>query len=124
MKRLCIMGIICSVMLSTPVVVTAAEPTCSIGNCNIGECFMDADGDGMCDSHCFIDENDDGICDNHCYMDEDGDGVCDHFTDEDSDGICDHCHEHGKPVKTVRSRRTGYGRHHTSRHSGHHKGHC
>lgn len=126
MKRLWITGIICLLVLPAPVLAEAAEsqPTCSIGNCNVGECFMDTDGDGMCGDHCFIDENEDGICDNHCYSDEDCDGVCDYFTDGDLDGICDHCHEHGKPAKTVRSRRAVSGRHHSGHHSRHHRSHC
>lgn len=126
MRRLWITGIICSMALSVPVSAEAAEtqPTCNIGGCIIGECFMDTDGDGMCGDHCFTDEDGDGICDDHCYIDEDGDNICDHFTDDDSDGICDHCHEHGKPVKTTRSRRTGRGRHHSGHRSGHHGSHC
>lgn len=126
MKRLWITGMICSLMLSAPVSALAAEkqPTCSIGGCNIGECFMSADEYGMCGDHCFTDEDGDGICDNHCYMDEDSDGICDFFIDDDQDGVCDHCHEHGKPVKTTRSRRASRGGCHSGYRSGHHRGHC
>lgn len=124
MKKLLITGIVCSMVLSAPISAAAAEiqPTCSIGGCHVGECFMNADADGMCGDHCFTDEDGDGVCDNHCYIDEDNDGICDHYIDDDSDGVCDHCHEHGKPVqKAVRSRRSG---HHSGRGSGHHGGHC
>ena len=124
MKKLVITGIDCSMVLSAPISAAAAEiqPTCSIGGCHVGECFMNADADGMCGDHCFTDEDGDGVCDNHCYIDEDNDGICDHYIDDDSDGVCDHCHEHGKPVqKAVRSRRSG---HHSGRGSGHHGGHC
>lgn len=126
MKRLWIAGIICSIMLSAPILAVAAEkqPTCAIGGCSVGECFMDVDGDGMCGDHCFTDEDGDGICDNHCYTDEDSDGICDYFIDDDSDGVCDHCHEHGKPVKVVQSRRAARRSHHSGHRSGHHKGHC
>lgn len=124
MKRLLITGIVCSMVLFTPITAAAAQPTCGIGNCNIGECFMDTDGDGMCGDHYFTDEDGDGICDNHCYIDEDGDDICDYYTDGDSDGICDHCHEHGKPVKATRTKRASRGRHHSGHHSGHHGSHC
>lgn len=124
MKKLLITGIVCSMVLTTPICATAAQPVCGIGGCNVGECFMDADGDGMCGDHCFTDADGDGVCDNHCYIDEDNDGICDHFVDDDEDGICDHCHEHGKPARVVRSRRTGGGGHHSGRHSGHHGRHC
>lgn len=87
---------------------------CGIGGCNLGECFMDADGDGICGDHSFLDENGDGICDNHCYYDGNGDSICDYFVDADEDGVCDHCHDHGKPV-IIRTTRKSCG-HHGSRH--------
>lgn len=132
MKKAVIMGISCFMAFSAVVPVFAAETqtTCKVGNCNVGECFLDEDGDGMCDhyDHCFLDEDGDGICDNHCYIDDNADGICDHFTDEDEDGICDHCHDHGKPAQTdctpqtVTPRRSS---HHSSHHGrGGHHGRC
>lgn len=133
MKKVFAMGISVLMIVSMAATAFAAEtqPTCGIGNCNVGECFLDTDGDGMCDhyDHCFLDEDGDGICDNHCYTDENADGICDLFTDEDADGICDHCHEHGKLAQadcvpqTTTPRRNS---HHSSSHhgrSGHHGGH-
>lgn len=100
MKKLLAMGLACAVMLAPAFSVNAAEEvaTCHIGGCNLGECFTDTDGDGICGNHYFVDENGDGICDFHCYADVNADGVCDYFVDADEDGICDHCHEHDKPV--------------------------
>ena len=56
---------------------------------NIGNNYVDANGDGICDNHgtnCgnHVDANGDGICDNHgtnCgnYVDTNGDGVCDNY---------------------------------------------
>lgn len=125
MKKMLLSGIACFVALSVVLPAEAAQiqPTCSIGGCNAGDCFMDADGDGMCGDHCFLDENGDGICDNHCYTDEDENGVCDFFTDEDSDGICDHCHEHGKTVKNTQSAARSTGCHGSNQRRGHHGRH-
>ena len=104
MKKTLAIGLSCVMIFSAGISVMAAEiqpQTCGIGNCNVGECFMDSDCDGICGDHTFVDENGDGICDNHCYIDENADGICDHFVDDDTDGICDHCHEHGKPAQTT-----------------------
>lgn len=51
--------------------------------------YVDADGDGVCDTCGFVDEDADGVCDR--YVDADGDGVCDRcgFVDEDGNGVCD-----------------------------------
>ncbi|MDE6917196.1 MAG: hypothetical protein K2P39_10420 [Lachnospiraceae bacterium] len=100
MKKLLAMGLACAVVLAPAFSVHAAQEvqTCHIGGCNLGECFMDTDGDGICGNHYFVDENGDGICDFHCYTDVNADGVCDFFVDADEDGICDHCHDHGNPV--------------------------
>ena len=127
-----LVGLSCVMALCAGISVTAAEvqpQTCEIGNCNVGECFMDSDCDGICGDHNFVDEDGDGICDNHCYIDADADGVCDHFVDDDTDGICDHCHEHGKAAQTDCTPRTTTPRtssHHGNSHhgrSGHH-GRC
>jgi len=132
MKKAVVIGISCFMVFSAGIPTFAAETqnTCKIGNCNVGECFLDEDGDGMCDhyDHCFVDENGDGICDNHCYIDENADGICDYFVDEDTDGICDHCHEHNKPEQTYCAPQTTtpqrYG-HHSSHHGhGRHHGGC
>lgn len=75
----------------------AAGPGC-------GRCFVDVDGDGICD-------NAGSRC---AYVDADGDGVCDvcgaahtrpggYFVDEDGDGICDNC-------QSGQGRGCGYGR--------------
>lgn len=87
---------------------------CDISGCELGECFMDLDGDGICGDHCFVDENGDGICDEHCYYDENGDNICDLFIDDNGDGICDHCHDHGRPAVSTSS--TTYYGHHGSHH--------
>ena len=123
MKKALAIGLSCFMVLSASIPVMAAETqpqTCGIGHCNMGECFLDADGDGYCDNygHCFVDDNSDGICDNHCYWDENEDGICDYFVDDDEDGICDHCHEHGKPAQT-----TTYCAPQTTQRRGHHGGH-
>lgn len=133
MKKALAIGLSCFMALSASVPVIAAEiqpQTCGIGHCNMGECFLDADGDGYCDNygHCFVDDNGDGVCDNHCYWDDDEDGICDYFIDDDEDGICDHCHEHGKPAQTTTycAPQATQGRsHHGGHHGrGHHGGHC
>lgn len=131
MKKMLVIGLSCFITFSAAVPVMAAETqpqTCGIGNCNVGECFMDNDCDGICGDHVFVDENNDGICDNHCYMDANADGICDYFTDSDADGICDHCHEHGKPQQTTdcTPKSTQGKSHHSSHHGrgGHHRGHC
>ncbi len=100
MKKLLAMGLACAVVFAPALSVHAAEEveTCHIGGCNLGECFMDTDGDGICGNHYFVDEDGDGICDFHCYTDTNTDGICDFFVDADEDGVCDHCHDHGKPV--------------------------
>ena len=126
MKKAVLVGLSCLVVMSASLTVQAhcgGTATCSIGGCNLGECFMDYDGDGICGDHCFIDEDGDGICDNHCYTDADCNGICDSFYDDDLDGICDHCHEHGKPVYTqsTTTRRSYRGGCHGG---GHHRGHC
>ena len=127
-----LVGLSCVMVLCAGISVSAAEAqpqTCEIGNCNVGECFMDSDCDGICGDHIFVDEDGDGICDNHCYIDADADGICDHFVDDNVDGICDHCHEHGKTAQTDCTPRTTTPRtssHHSSSHhgrSGHH-GRC
>ena len=116
MKKALAIGLSCFMVLSASIPVMAAEAqpqTCGIGHCNMGECFLDADGDG--------------ICDNHCYWDENEDGICDYFVDDDEDGICDHCHEHGKPAQTTTycapqtTQRRG---HHGGHHGRGHHGHC
>ncbi len=99
MKKMLAMGLACAIVLAPAISVHAAEvETCSIGGCNLGECFMDTDGDGICGNHYFVDQNGDGICDFHSYVDVNADGICDFYVDADEDGICDHCHDHGKPV--------------------------
>ena len=100
MKKLLAMGLVCTVVFAPALSVHAAEEveTCHIGGCNLGECFMDTDGDGICGNHYFVDEDGDGICDFHCYADTNTDGICDFFVDADEDGVCDHCHDQGKPV--------------------------
>lgn len=134
MKKTLVIGLSCVMALSAAIPAMAAEiqpQTCGIGNCNVGECFMDSDCDGICGDHNFVDENGDGICDNHCYIDANADGICDHFIDDDTDGICDHCHEHGKPVQTAaycapqNNNTTQRSSHHGSSHHGrgHHGGH-
>ena len=81
MKKMLAMGLACAIVLAPAISVHAAEvETCSIGGCNLGECFMDR------------------ICDFHSYVDVNADGICDFYVDADEDGICDHCHDHGKPV--------------------------
>lgn len=130
MKKALVIGLSCVMVFSAAIPVMAAETqpqTCGIGNCNIGECFMDNDCDGICGDHTFVDENGDGICDNHCYIDDNADGVCDHYIDDDADGICDHCHEHGKPAQTTTycAPNTQRRSHHRGHHGrGHHGGHC
>lgn len=138
MKKIFAIGISAFLVISATATVFASEAvpfaeetqsTCSIGNCNAGECFLDADNDGICDhyDHCFLDENGDGICDNHCYIDENTDGICDYFIDADNDGICDHCHEHDKPKQaycepaTATPKKNGCHGSHCNR-SGHHGG--
>ena len=74
------------------------------GLCQSGySCFVDTNGDGVCDYHgsnCrYVDADGDGVCDYHgtnCrYTDADGDGVCDYhgsncwYLDADNDGVCD-----------------------------------
>ena len=124
MKKMLLSGIACFVALSVVLPVEAAQiqSTCSIGGCNMGDCFTYMDADGMCGDHCFVDENGDGICDNHCYTDADENGVCDYFTDDDSDGICDHCHEHGKPAVSPRRSTRSSGCHGGGHRRGHHGG--
>ena len=79
MKKLLAMGLACAVVFAPALSVHAAEEveTCHIGECNLGECFMDTDGDGICGNHYFVDEDGDGICDFHCYTDTNTDGICD-----------------------------------------------
>ena len=75
----------------------AGVPAMAQGPAGAGTGFVDADGDGICDS-C------DGTSVN--YVDADGDGICDNigiggmgaglgtgagFVDADGDGICDNC---------------------------------
>ncbi len=105
MKKLLAMGLACAVMFAPAFSVNAAEEvaTCHIGGCNLGECFMDTDGDGICGNHYFVDENDDGICDFHCYADVNADGICDYFVDADEDGICDHCHDHVRALRIIKN---------------------
>lgn len=126
-KRILSLGFsfVMALAMAAPVYAKETPQTCHISGCNMGECFMDEDCDGICGDHAFVDEDCDGICDNHCYTDEDADGICDHFVDEDADGICDHCHEHGKLAQTVNNPNTNRQRgHHESHHRGCHHGHC
>ena len=139
MKKILTATLVCSMLFASTMSVDAAgtPETCHIGGCNLGECFMDTDCDGICGDHDFVDEDNDGICDNHCYLDENADGICDHYVDEDADGICDHCHDHGKPIQSdssvKKAQNSGTTAHHNGRHgkhhsskksSRHHKGHC
>ena len=42
MKKMLAMGLACAIVLAPAISVHAAEvETCSIGGCNLGECFMD-----------------------------------------------------------------------------------
>lgn len=128
MKKLLAIGLACVLVSSSSIMALASDqiPICHIGGCAVGDCFIDADGDGICGDHCFVDENGDGICDNHCYYDTNEDGICDYFVDDDNDGICDHCHDHGKPVVTTRTTTTrrSSGCHSSGHHGGHHGRHC
>ena len=67
-----------------------------------------------CDSACFVDADGDGVCDNHGsrfnFVDEDGDGICDNIgtngRDDDSDGI-----PNGQDEDHVKNPRDGRGNH-------------
>lgn len=56
-----------------------------------GTGFIDADGDGVCDSgYCaFVDEDGDGVCDNFGLYGGRGSGCGAGFLDADGDGVCD-----------------------------------
>lgn len=73
-------------------------------NTNYGACFVDTNGDGVCDN--YMDMNSDNICDNcnspyescpagnKCgmnFVDTNNDGICDNYMDMDNDNICDNC---------------------------------
>ncbi len=75
-------------------------------------------GQNCAENYCFIDEDGDGICDNSRCVDADGNSVCGHV-DENEDGICDHCVNQQASVQSSRSGRGGHhGRGHHGR--GHH----
>ena len=78
-------------VLSTAIVLSMCATAAFAAGPGCGRCFVDADGDGVCD-------NAGSRC---AYVDADGDGICDvcgaahtqsgggYFVDEDGDGICD-----------------------------------
>lgn len=101
-------------ILATLIALSAGAATTFTPEAGDRPCFIDADGDGICDNAVcvYTDEDGDGICDvcgaYHCYgtaganggnfVDADNDGVCDYyeagqgrgsFVDADNDGICD-----------------------------------
>lgn len=56
-------------ILAAAILVSAGATASLAANVGNGRCFVDADGDGVCDR-----------ADNGCaYVDADGDGVCDHY---------------------------------------------
>lgn len=56
-------------ILAAAILVSAGATASLAANVGNGRCFVDADGDGVCD-----------YTDSGCaYVDADGDGVCDHY---------------------------------------------
>ncbi|HBA67761.1 MAG TPA: hypothetical protein DCZ40_00145 [Lachnospiraceae bacterium] len=111
MKKPIIAGLACLAAFSMSLPVSAhGQYHCGGQNCDTNYCFIDEDGDGICDNSRCTDENGNAVCGNT-------DGVCSYFIDENEDGICDHCADLAAYTKNA-ARSSN-----TSRSSGHHGGH-
>lgn len=110
MKRLLACVVVCFSMLGLTVPAFAAENTPSVRrSCYWQTCYTKSSAANACVNGCFVDEDGDGVCDFvgeglgcGSFIDEDGDGVCDYageyrgygrFVDEDGDGVCDYAGE-------------------------------
>lgn len=72
-------------ILAAAILVSAGATASLAANVGNGRCFVDADGDGVCD-----------YTDSGCaYVDADGDGVCDHYVSGQGRG-CGWGHGHGQ----------------------------
>lgn len=133
MKRTVIAGLACIAAFSISVPVFAHgqhQYYCEGQNCDRDYCFIDEDGDGICDNSRCVDEDGNSVCGAGVYGSVGGSGVCRYFIDEDEDGICDHCVNQEAYVqpKAQSSSNSSYtstartGGHHGSRHGhgGHH----
>lgn len=111
MKKSAIAGLICLTVFSMSLPVSAhGKYHCGGQDCDRNYCFIDEDGDGICDNTRCTDENGNSVCG--------GKDVCSYFVDEDEDGICDHCVEQAYAQSYRTSRSSG---HHGSHHGrGHH----
>lgn len=117
MKKTVIGGLACLAALSMSFPVSAhGRYHCGGQNCDRNYCFIDEDGDGICDNSRCADAEGNSVCGTGVYADEDH--VCAYFIDEDEDGICDHCVNLAAYAQSRRSSRSG---HHGSHHGrGHH----
>lgn len=106
-------------VLAAVIMLSAGTDTAFAAGPRGGRCFVDADGDGICDYagsvYVCVDADGDGICDvcganygscltgeGTAFADADGDGICDNcglyhwcgmgggnYIDADGDGVCD-----------------------------------
>lgn len=87
MKRGVFAGLACLAVFFISVPVFAhGKYYCDGRDCEGNYCFIDEDGDGICDNSLCVDEDGNSVCGNR-----DENDVCRYFIDEDEDGICDHC---------------------------------
>ncbi len=116
MKKTVIAGMACLAALSMSVPVYAhGQYHCGGYNCDGNYCFVDENGDGICDNSRCVDADGNPVC---VTGDE---GHCQYYIDENEDGICDHCvnaeAERQASVQSYYGRRGGH-------HGGHHgRGH-
>ncbi|MCI9199271.1 MAG: hypothetical protein HFI03_02365 [Lachnospiraceae bacterium] len=110
MKKAVIAGMTCLTVftMSLPVYAHHGQYHCGGQNCG--------------GTYCFIDENGDGICDNSLCVDADGNPVCvtgdhcEYFIDDDGNGICDHC-VNQEAIRQANAQTYSRGRgHHGGRH--------
>lgn len=114
MKKAVMAGLACLAAFSMSLPVSAhGQYHCGGQNCAENYCFIDEDGDGICDNSRCTDAEGNSVCGAGVH----GDNVCDYFIDENADGICDHCVNQQACAQSSRSGRRGH-------HGGHHgRGH-
>ena len=99
MKKVVMAGLACIAAFSMSLPVSAHEPYhCGGQNCAENYCFIDEDGDGICDNSWCMDAEGNSVCGH-------GNDACGYFIDENEDGICDHCVNQQAAAQSSRSGR-------------------
>lgn len=120
MKKAVVAGMVCMAALSVSVPVFAhGQYHCGGQDCDRNYCFIDEDGDGICDNSRCVDADGNAVCGTYVA---DNSHLCEYFIDEDEDGVCDHCMEaeaaRQAAAQSNQTRRSGHhgGRHHGGSH--------